>query len=126
MTLTRKKSKFEWSESCEKRFQLFKYGITSAPLFTLPEGIDVFVVYCDVSHVGVGCVLMKHGKFILYASRKLKPHENNYPTHNLELAVMVFSLNIWTHYLYGEHVDVFMDQKSLEYVFTQRYLNLRQ
>ena len=63
---------------------------------------------------------------IAYASRQLKPHEKNYPTHDLELAAVVFALKIWRHYLYGVHVDVFTDHKSLQYVFTQRELNLRQ
>ena len=53
-------------------------------------------------------------------------HDNNYPTHDLELAVMVFALKIWRHYLYGVHVDVYTDHKSLQYVFTQKNLNLRQ
>ena len=63
---------------------------------------------------------------IAYASRKLKIHEKNYPTHDLELAVVVFVLKLLRNYLYGVHVDVFTDLKSLQYVFTQRELNLRQ
>src|SRR5688500_17900104 len=69
---------------------------------------------------------MQNGKVIAYASRQLKVHENNYPTHDLELAAVVFALKIRRHYLYGVHVDVFTDHKSLQYVFTQKYLNLRQ
>ncbi|WMV19420.1 hypothetical protein MTR67_012805, partial [Solanum verrucosum] len=69
---------------------------------------------------------MQNGKVIAYASRQLKVHENNYPTHDLELAVVVFALKIWRHYLYGVHVDIFTDHKSLQYVFTQKELNLRQ
>ena len=63
---------------------------------------------------------------VAYASRQLKPHEKNYPTYDLELTAVVFSLKIWRHYLYGVHVDVFTDYKSLQYVFTQKELNLRQ
>ena len=103
-----------------------KDRLTSAPILTLPEGNDGFVVYCDASRVGLGCVLMQHGKVIAYASRQLKTHEKNYLTHDLELAAIVFALNIWRHYLYGVHVDVFTDHKSLKYVFTQKDLNLRQ
>ena len=55
-----------------------------------------------------------------------KVHEKNYPTHDLELAVVVFSVKIWRHYLYEVHIDVFTDHKSLQYVFTQKELNLRQ
>ena len=63
---------------------------------------------------------------ITYASRQLKVHEKNYPTHDLELAAVVFALKIWRHYLYGVHVDVFTDHKSLHYVFTQKKLNILQ
>nr|GFB76034.1 reverse transcriptase [Tanacetum cinerariifolium] len=74
----------------------------------------------------LGCVLMQYGKVIAYASRQLKPYEVNYPTHNLELAAVVFTLKIWRHYLYGESCDVFTNHKSLKYIFTQRELNMRQ
>ena len=83
-------------------------------------------MYCDTSLVGLRCVLMQHGKVMSYASRKLKVHERNYPTYDLELVVIVFALKIWRHYLYGVHVDVFNEHKSLQYVFTQKELNLRQ
>ncbi|KAJ9557826.1 hypothetical protein OSB04_012440 [Centaurea solstitialis] len=73
----------------------------SAPILTLPNGTDGFVVYCDASKLGLGCVLMQDGKVIAYASRKLKVHELNYPTHDMELAAVVFALMIWRHYLYG-------------------------
>nr|GFB97557.1 putative reverse transcriptase domain-containing protein [Tanacetum cinerariifolium] len=72
-----------------------------------------FQIYSDASKQGLGCVLMQHGKVIAYASRQLKPYEVNYPTHDLELAAVVFTLKIWRHYLYGESCDVFTDHKSL-------------
>ena len=106
-TLTHKKSKFEWSESREKSFQLLKDGLNSALVLTLPEGTYGFVVCYDASRVGLGCVIMKHGNVIQYASRKLKPYHMNYLTHDLELASVVFPLKILRHYLYGVHVDVF-------------------
>ena len=90
-TLTQKKAKFIWSKACEKSFQELKDKLTSAPVLTLLEGTDGFVVYCGTSRVGLGCVLMQHGKVIAYASRKLKVHENNYPTHDLEVAAVVFA-----------------------------------
>ena len=74
----------------------------------------------------MGYVLMKNGKVTACASRQLKIHERNYPTHDLELVVVVFALKIWRHYLYGVHVDIFTDHKSLQYVFTYKELNLRQ
>ena len=76
--------------------------------------------------MGLGCVLTQHGKVIVYASRQLKTHENNYPTNDLELASVVFALKTWRHYLYMVNVEVFTYHKSLQYVFTQKDLNLRQ
>ena len=69
---------------------------------------------------------MQHGKVVAYASRQLKPYEVNYPTHDLELAAVIFALKIWRHYLYGETCDIFTDHKSLKYIFTQKELNMRQ
>ncbi|WMV25313.1 hypothetical protein MTR67_018698 [Solanum verrucosum] len=124
--LTQKEAKFEWTDECERSFQTLKYKLVFAHILSLPNGLEGFVVYCDASRVGLGCVLMQNGKVIAYASRQLKVHEKNYPTHDLELAAVVFALKIWRHYLYGVHVDVFTDHKSLQYVFTQKDLNLRQ
>ena len=81
-------------------------------------------MYCDASQVGLGCMLMQHGKVISYASRQPKVHERNYPTHDFDLAAMVFALKIFRHYLFGVHVDVYTDHKSLQYVFSQKELNL--
>ncbi|WMV40873.1 hypothetical protein MTR67_034258 [Solanum verrucosum] len=120
--LTQKTFKFQWSEACEKSFQELKKRLTTTPVLTLPEGTQGFVVYCDASRVGLGCVLMQNGKVISYASRQLKFHEKNYPTHDLELDVIVFALKIWCHCLYGVHVDVFTDHKSLQYVFSKKEL----
>ncbi|WMV46245.1 hypothetical protein MTR67_039630 [Solanum verrucosum] len=124
--LTQKKAKFEWTDECERSFQTLVDKLVSAPILSLSDGLEGFVMYCDASRVGLGCVLMQNGKVIAYASRQLKVHEKNYPTHDLELAAVVFALKIWRHYLYGVHVDVFTDHKSLQYVFTQKDLNLRQ
>ena len=100
--------------------------LTSAPVLVLPTGTGGFSVYCDTSRVGLGCVLMQHGRVIAYASRQLKNHERNYPTHDLELAAVVFALKIWRHYLYGDKCEVFTDHKSLHYIYGQNDLNLRQ
>jgi hypothetical protein len=85
-----------------------------------------YVLFTDVSKEGLGAVLMQEKKVIAYVSRKLKVHEVNYPTHDLELAAIVFVLKKWRHYLYGARYEVFTDYKSLKYIFTQKDLNLRQ
>ncbi|KAI3663975.1 hypothetical protein L6452_45208 [Arctium lappa] len=76
--------------------------------------------------MGLGCVLMQRGKVIAYASRQLKDHEKNYLTHDLELAAVVFALKLWRHYLYGTKCTLFTDHKSLNYIFDQKELNMRQ
>ncbi|KAM5578041.1 hypothetical protein ABKV19_008388, partial [Rosa sericea] len=99
--LTRKGVRFIWSENCERSFQELKNRLTSAPVLALPDDSGEYVIYSDASRQGLGCVLMQHGNVIAYASRQLKPHELNYPTHDLELAAIVFALKLWRHYLYG-------------------------
>ncbi|WMV18342.1 hypothetical protein MTR67_011727 [Solanum verrucosum] len=121
-----RRSKFQWLDECEESVSELKTRLTTGPVLTLPDGLDGYMIYFDASWVGLGCVLMHRGKVKAYASRQLKVHEKNYPTHDLELAALVFSLKIWRHYLYGVHVDVFTDHKSLHYVFTHKELDLRQ
>ena len=100
--------------------------MTSAPILVIPDVGKLFEVYCDASHLGLGCVLIQEKKAVVYASRQLKVHERNYPTHDLELAAIVFALKIWRHYLYGAQFRVFSDHKSLTYLFDQKELNMRQ
>ena len=85
-----------------------------------------YTVYSDASRIGLGYVLMQDGKVVAYASRKLKPHQQKYPTHDLELAAVVFVLKFWRRYLYGEKCRFFTYHKSLKYLLTQKDLNLRQ
>ncbi|GJZ56597.1 putative reverse transcriptase domain-containing protein, partial [Tanacetum coccineum] len=103
-----------------------KEKLCNAPVLALPDGPDDFVVYCDASKQGFGCVLMQRGKVIAYASRQLKKHEKNYTTHDLELGAVVFALKIWRHYLYGTKSVIYTDHKSLQYIFDQKDLNMRQ
>ena len=124
--LTRKGVKFELDDLCEKAFQGLKRRLTSALILIVPEQGQRYTVYCDASKDGLGCVLMQSGRVVAYGSRQLKNHEKNYLTHDLELAAIVFALNIWRQYLYGEQFEVFSDHKSLKYIFTQRDLNMRQ
>ncbi|MCF7184083.1 hypothetical protein L3H42_11340, partial [Corynebacterium sp. MC-13] len=114
--LTQKGAKFLWSDACERSFQLLKEKLTTAPVLTLPEGPNGYVIYCDASGVSLGCVLMQHGRVIAYASRQLRKHEKNYPTHDLELVAVIHALKMWRHYLYGVHVDIYTDHKSLQYI----------
>ena len=83
-------------------------------------------MYCDALRAGLGCVLMQSGRVEAYGSCYLKNHEQNYSTHDMELAAIVFALNIWHHYLYGKQFEVYSDHNSLKYIFTQRDLNMRQ
>ena len=124
--LTRKGVKFVWTEECEENFKELKRRLSSAPVLTLPCSGERFVIYSDASKKGLGCVLMQNDMVIAYASRQLKIHEQNYPTHDLELAAVIFALKIWRHYLYGERCDIYTDHKSLKYIFTQKELNMRQ
>ncbi|KAK8595273.1 hypothetical protein V6N13_123153 [Hibiscus sabdariffa] len=91
-----------------------------------PVSRKEFVVYSDALYIGLGCVLMQEGRLVAYASRQLKTHEKNYPTHDIELAAVVFALKIWRHYLYGERCIVYTDHKSLKYLMTHKESNLRQ
>ncbi|KAF8105834.1 hypothetical protein N665_0154s0004 [Sinapis alba] len=118
--------KFIWFEKTEKCFSALKDMLTSAPVLALPEADKPYVVYTDASLPGLGCGLTQHGKVIAYTSRQLKKHEGKYPTHDLEMAAVVFALKIWRSYLYGAKVQVLTDHKSLKYIFTQPELNLRQ
>ena len=99
--LLKKDQKFEWSDTCQHSFEELRQRLTTAPVLALPLGKDSDVVYSDASRQGLGCVLMQNDRVIAYASRQLKKHEQNYPTHDLELAAVVFTLKIWRHYLYG-------------------------
>jgi hypothetical protein len=92
----------------------------------MPDMEKPFSIYCDASGKGLGCVLMQDGYMVVYASRQLRKHEAQYPTHDLELAAIVHALKIWRHYLMGKRCELYMDHKSLKYIFTQSNLNLRQ
>jgi hypothetical protein len=92
----------------------------------MPDMEKSFSIYCDVSGQGLGCVLMQDGHVVAYALRQLRKHEVNYPTHDLELAAVVHALKIWRHYLMGKMCELYMNHKSLKYIFTQLNQNLRQ
>ncbi|GJR19420.1 reverse transcriptase domain-containing protein [Tanacetum coccineum] len=124
--LTQKNKTYVWGDKQDEAFQILKEKLCNAPVLALPDGPDDFVVYCDASKQGFGCVLMQRGKVIAYASRQLKKHENNYTTHDLELGAVVFALKIWRHYLYGTKSVIYTDHQSLQYIFDQKDLNMCQ
>nr|GEU42239.1 putative reverse transcriptase domain-containing protein [Tanacetum cinerariifolium] len=113
-------------EKQEREFQTLKDRLCNAPVLALPNGTEDFVVYCDVSGLELGCVLMQRGKDIAYASRQLEIHEKNYTPHDLELGAVVFALKIWRHYLYRTKSVIYIDHKSLQHIFSQKELNKRQ
>ena len=116
--LTRKNKKFIWNDKCEESFQELKKRLVTAPVLALPDEGGNFVISGDASLKGLGCVLMQHDKVIVYASIQLKPHEQKYPVHDLELAAIIFPLKLWRHYFYGEKCDIYTDHKSLKYICT--------
>ncbi|GJV98834.1 putative reverse transcriptase domain-containing protein [Tanacetum coccineum] len=123
---TKKCKTFDWGEEQELTFQTLKDKLCNALVLALLDGPEDFVVYCDASGIGLGCVLMQRGKVIAYASRQLKIHEKNYTTHDLELGATVFALKLWRHYLYGTKSVIYTDHKSLQHIFSQKELNMRQ
>jgi ribonuclease HI len=124
--LLEKNKDFDWTEECQVSFEELKKWLTSAPVLILPDISKKFNIYCDASRQGLGCVLMQDGQVVSYASCQLRKHEENYPTHDLELAGVVHALKIWRHYLIGHRCEIYSDHKSLKYIFTQNNLNLRQ
>ncbi|GJU85187.1 putative nucleotidyltransferase, ribonuclease H [Tanacetum coccineum] len=124
--LTQKNKKFEWGNQQEISFQTLKDMLCDALILALPEDAHDLVVYCDASNQGFGCILMQRNKVIAYASRQLKIHEKNYTTHDLELSAVVFALKMWRHYLYGTKSVIYTDHKSLQHIFDQKELNMRQ
>ncbi|GJX62338.1 putative reverse transcriptase domain-containing protein [Tanacetum coccineum] len=122
-------NRIEAVKNCEASKTLsetLKDKLCNAPVLALPDGPEDFVVYCDASGLGLGCILMQRGMVIAYASRQLKIHEKNYTTHDLELGAVVFTLKIWRHCLHGTKSVIYTDHKSLEHIFNQKELNMRQ
>ncbi|GKB21121.1 putative reverse transcriptase domain-containing protein [Tanacetum coccineum] len=124
--LTQKCKTFDWCEEQELAFHTLKDRLCNAAVLALLDGPKDFVVYCDASGIGLGCVLMQRGKVIAYASRQLKIHKKNYTTHDLELGAVVFALKIWRHYLYRTKSVIYTDHKSLQHIFSQKELNMQQ
>ncbi|CAA7059644.1 unnamed protein product [Microthlaspi erraticum] len=99
--------------------------LSTTLVLALPEPGKPYAVYTDSAGIGFGCVLMLEGRVIAYASRQWQGSERNCPTHDLELGAVMFALKIWRSYLLGETVQVFIDHKSLQHIFTQLMMNAR-
>nr|GEZ91018.1 putative reverse transcriptase domain-containing protein [Tanacetum cinerariifolium] len=119
-------AKFSKCEEQELTFQTLNDKLCNAPVLALPDGPKDFLVYCDTSRIGLGCMLMQRIKVIAYAFRQLKIHEKNYTTRDLELGAVVFALKIWRHYLYRTKSVIYTDYKSLQHIFIQKEMNMRQ
>jgi hypothetical protein len=117
--LLKKGVKFVWSQKCKDAFHTLRQHLTTTPVLAQPNNAKPFDVYCDASDTGLGCVLMQDKRDISYASRALRPHEQNYLTYDLELATVVHALQTWRHYLMGAHCNIYTNHKSLKYIFTR-------
>jgi hypothetical protein len=122
----KKGAKFSWDQKYEDAFHTLRAHLTTAPVLAQPYVSKSFDIYCDASGIGLGCVLMQDNRVIAYASRALRTHEQNYPTHDLELTAVIHTLKIWRHHLMGTKCHIYTDHKSLKYIFTQADLNMRQ
>jgi hypothetical protein len=125
-SLQKKGTKFEWTLKCENNFNLLKELLTSAPVLKIVDPNESFVVCTDACKEGFGGVLTQNGHAIGYESRKIKEHERNYATHDLELATIVHALRMWRHYLMGKKFELRTDHIGLKYIFEQSTLNARQ
>ena len=118
--LLKKGVKFVWDDKCEQTFQTLRMLLMSAPVLAQPDITRPFDVYCDASGTGLGCVLMQDQRVIAYASRALRRHEENYATHDLELAAVVHALKIWRHYLLGNPIHIYIQTTRVSNIFLPR------
>jgi hypothetical protein len=124
--LLKKGNKCVWSDACYEASKNLKKLLTISPVLAQPNTDKSFDVYCDAFSTGLGDVLMQEGRVISYSSQQLRHNEEHYPTHDLELATVVMALRTWCHYLLGNVIHIYMDHKSLKYIFTQPNLKMRQ
>jgi hypothetical protein len=116
--LLEKDKKFEWTPACKVSFQELKKRLMTTTILVMSDIEKSLSIYCDAFGQGLGCVLMQDGQVVVYASRQLRKHEVHYPTHDMELVAVVHALKIWRHYLMGKRCELYMDHKSLKYIFT--------
>jgi hypothetical protein len=124
-SLQKKGVKFQWTLDCEKSFQHLKQLLTSAPILSIADPNEDFIVCIDACKEGLGGVFSQNGFVICYESRKLKEHERHYATHDLELETIVHALRKWRHYLMGKMFELRTDHNGMKYLFDQPTLNAR-
>jgi hypothetical protein len=124
--LQKKGTKFEWTLKCENNFNLLKELLTSALVLKIADPNEIFVVCTNACKEGLGGFLTKNGHVIGYESIKIKKHERNYVTHDLELAAIVHALRMLMHYLMGKKFELRIDHIGLKYLFEQPTLNSMQ
>ena len=115
-SLQKKGKKFDWNLKCEESFKKLKTLLTTAPVLRIADPNKDFVVCTDACNDGLGGVLTQDGHVIAYESRKLKIHEKNYATYDLELAAVIHALKMWRHHLIGRRFILMTDNKGLKYV----------
>jgi hypothetical protein len=125
-SLQRKGMKFQWASDYERSFQHLKQLLTSATILRIIDPNEDFIVCTDACNEGMGGVLSQDGFVICYESRKLKEHERNYATHDLELVAIVHALRKLRHYLMGKRFELRTYHNGLKYLFDQPNLNARQ
>ena len=125
-SILKKTNYFEWNDKAQASFEKLKDALVNAPVLKLPDFTKSFLVITDASGQAIGGVLTQEGRPVAYTSRKLRLHELNYPTHDLELLAVIHALKIWRHYLLGRKFELHTDHKSLKWIFTQPDLNMRQ
>ena len=124
--LLKKGIRIEWNQKLQESFERLKEIVTTAPCLKLPDFSKEFEVVTDASGIALGGVLTQEGRPVSFTSRKLKPYESNYATHDLELLAVIHALKVWRHYLLGRKFKLVTDHKSLKWIFTQPNLNMRQ
>ena len=124
-SLYKKGNKFEWSQKCVDNFKKLKTLLTTALILRIADPNKYFIVCTDACNDGLGGVLNQEGHVISYESRKLKIHETNYATYDLELAVVIHALKMWHHHLIGRNFILMTDNKGLKYLLDQPNLNAR-
>jgi hypothetical protein len=125
-SLQNKGTKFNWSQKCQDSFNQLKELVTSVPILKVEDPDRDFTVCVDAIKEGLGGVQTQVGHVICYKSRKLKEHERNYVTHDLELATVLHALKMWQHYIMGRNFLLLTDNSGVKYLFNQLELNARQ